>query len=256
MSPVEKKLRALYTLQLIDSKIDEIHTMRGELPLEVRDLEDDLEGYGTRIEKLQNDVQDLEKQVNEKRNKIKESEELIRKYEGQQREVRNNREYESLNKEIEYQGLEIQLAEKNIKELQSKIENKNELLQEAQEKYEERKKDLDEKKKELDEIMKETEKDEERYNKLSEESRKGIEDRLMKAYERIRNNSRNGLAVVTVERDACGGCFNKIPPQMQLDIQMHKKIIVCEHCGRILVDPELAQEVHEEMKPELGEKVE
>lgn len=255
MSPVEKKLRALYTLQLIDSKIDEIHTMRGELPLEVRDLEDDIGGYSTRIEKLQNDVQDLEKQIAEKRNKIKESEELIRKYEGQQREVRNNREYESLNKEIEYQGLEIQLAEKNIKELQSKIENKNELLQEAQEKYDERNKDLEEKKKELDEIMKETEKDEERYNKLSEESRKGIEDRLMKAYERIRNNSRNGLAVVTVERDACGGCFNKIPPQMQLDIQMHKKIIVCEHCGRILVDPELAQEVYEEMKPELGEKV-
>lgn len=234
--PVEEKLKALYELQQIDSEIDRIRTVRGELPLEVRDLEDEIAGLETRIKNLTDEVNALEDAVVEKKNAIKDSQGLIKKYEGQQGKVRNNREYDSLNKEIEFQNLEMQLSEKRIKEFKAAIAAKTELLEQSQKLYDERKSDLDHKKSELEEIVKETEKDEQALLKRSQEAEATIEERLVSAYKRIRKNAKNGLAVVTVERDACGGCFNKIPPQTQLDIRNHKKIIVCEHCGRILVD--------------------
>jgi len=239
---VEKKLKALYDLQQIHSSLDRIRTVRGELPLEVEDLEDEIEGLRTRKEKMEQEIKDLEFQVGEKKNAIKGSQELIKKYEGQQEKVRNNREFDSLNKEIEFQTLEMQLAEKRIKEFQFTITNKKEALEEAAEILEGREKDLELKKSELDAIVAETEKDEKALIKKAEKAEKEIEDRLVKAYERIRENAKNGLAVVTIDRDACGGCFNKIPPQRQLDIRTHKKIIVCEHCGRILVDAAIDEE--------------
>ncbi|MBS1638309.1 MAG: hypothetical protein JST26_20515 [Bacteroidetes bacterium] len=236
---VEGKLRALYELQLIDSKIDRIRTVRGELPLEVQDLEDIVAGLETRVNNLTAELEELEGQVAEKTQAIKDFKSNIKKYEAQQNKVRNNREYDAISKEIEFQNLEIQLAEKRLKEYKVAIAQKSEILERSQTEFTERKKDLKVKKNELEEIISETEKEEKDLLKLSEKASGGIEERLINAYKRIRSNTRNGLAVVPVERDACGGCYNKIPPQKQLDIRMNKKILVCEHCGRIMVDPNL-----------------
>ncbi len=233
---VEEKLHLLYELQRIDSEKDKIKTLRGELPLEVQDLEDEIAGLETRIDKLQGDVKTLQATISNKRNDIINSEGLIKKYKEQQNNVRNNREYDSLSKEIEYQTLEIELSEKRIKEYTEEISEKNKLIEESNVKLEERQGDLKNKKKELEDITSETRKEEEVVNKKSTEISKQIEPRLLTAYKRIRNNAINGLAVVTVQRDSCGGCFAKIPPQRQLDIRSRKKIIVCEYCGRILVD--------------------
>lgn len=236
---VEQKLIALYNLQQIDSQIDKIKIIRGELPLEVEDLEDEVAGLETRVTNLQEEKEKFEHFTAEKENAIKESKSLIKKYEEQQMNVRNNREYDSLTKEIEFQNLEIQLAEKKIKEAKYRIENINSEISETEEKINARRQDLEAKKDELDGIVAETKKEEEELESLSKENEKFIEDRLLSAYKRIRKNFRNGLAVVQIERDACGGCYNKIPPQHQLDIKLHKKIIVCEYCGRILVDDEI-----------------
>jgi predicted nucleic acid-binding Zn-ribbon protein len=233
---VEKKLIALFTLQQIDTQVDKIRIIRGELPLEVQDLEDEIAGLETRIDNYVQETHAFEKAVADKKLAIKESHALIKKYEEQQKNVRNNREYDSLSKEIEYQNLEIQLAEKRIRENQAAVEVKKDEIEQFQKELKDRKNDLDVKKNELDDIVAETEKEENELIKRSGQNRKVVEDRLITAYTRIRKNARNGLAVVQIERDACGGCFNKIPPQHQLDIRMHKKIIVCEYCGRILVD--------------------
>jgi uncharacterized protein len=233
---VEEKLKALFELQQIDSSIDKIRIVRGELPLEVQDLEDEILGLQTRLNNLNEELKSLEQQISDKKNIIKESEALIKKYEGQQGKVRNNREYDSITKEIEFQKLEIQLAEKRIKEFKTAITSKKEVIELSEKALDDRKADLQHKKSELDDIVAETQKDEEKLMKRSSDAEVIIEDRLLNAYKRIRKNAINGLAVVAVERDACGGCFNKIPPQRQLDIRTHKKIIVCEYCGRILVD--------------------
>ncbi len=245
---VEQKLIALYTLQHIDSQIDKIKIIRGELPLEVQDLEDEIAGLETRIKNFNTEIEKLEEEINERINTKKESEALITRYKDQQMNVRNNREYDALTKEIEFQELEIQLAEKKIKEANAKIESLKTDIEEASKALEERKGDLVAKKSELTEIVAETEKDEQELIRKSQENEKLIEERLLTAYKRIRKNARNGLAVVQVERDACGGCFNKIPPQHQMDIKMHKKIIVCEYCGRILVDADVTKTVNEMMK--------
>ncbi len=236
---VEEKLRALYELQQIDSKIDKIRTVRGELPLEVRDLEDLVAGLETRVNNFTEELKTLEDSITEKKNVIKDAQGLIKKYEAQQSKVRNNREYDAITKEIEFQNLEIQLAEKRIKEYKATIVAKKDVITQSEEDLKDRKKDLKLKKQELDEIIAETEKEEQDLLKKSKNSEAIIEDRLLNAYKRIRSNVINGLGVVTVERDACGGCFNKIPPQRHLDIKTHKKVIVCEHCGRILVDAEI-----------------
>ena len=249
---VEEKLQALYELQTVDSSIDNIQRLRGELPLEVQDLEDEIAGLETRLQNFEKETQELQDTITKKEHEIKESEQLIEKYQKQQNNVRNNREYEALSKEIEYQTLEIELRKKHIREHNEKIENRNKDLEESRKELDERKEDLNNKKQELDSIIAETQKDEEALNKRSEEIRSMVESRLLNAYKRIRENARNGLAVVTVERDACGGCFNKIPPQRQLDIRSRKKIIVCEYCGRILVDPDMAEEISEKTKNEHG----
>ena len=236
---IEGKLRALYELQIIDSKIDRIRIIRGELPLEVQDLEDSVAGLETRVTNLSDELKELQAQILEKTESIKDFKANIKKYEAQQGKVRNNREYDAITKEIEFQNLEIQLAEKRLKEYKFGVEQKSEIVEKSQVDFSERKKDLKLKKSELDEIITETEKEEKDLMKASEVASKAIEDRLVNAYQRVRSNTRNGLAVVPVERDSCGGCFNKIPPQKQLDIKMNKKILVCEHCGRIMVDPEI-----------------
>ena len=233
---VAEKLVELYRLQHVDSQIDRIRVQRGELPLEVQDLEDEVAGLETRLKKLQDELAEIEGQVSDKQNLIKDAKAQIKKYEGQQAKVRNNREYDSLTKEVEFQNLEIQLAEKRIKEAKAQIDGKKVIVEESKARHDERKKDLELKRKELDDIVAETEKEEKELAKKSEVASKHIEERLFSAYNRIRSNARNGLAVVAVERGSCGGCFNSIPPQRQLDISSHKKIIVCEHCGRILVD--------------------
>lgn len=245
---VEEKLRTLYDLQLIDSRIDEIRNVRGELPLEVEDLEDEVAGMNTRLEKLKADLEVIEDQIKEKKNNIEESKTLIKKYSTQQDNVRNNREYNSLSKEIEYQELEIQLSEKNIKEFRAQIEQKNQVIEETQNRYNERSEHLKHKQAELDEILKETEKEEQTLIKESEKYEAKIEPRLFKAYKRIRSNARNGLAIVAVERGASGGSFFTIPPQVQVEIAGRKKIITDEHSGRILVDPDLANEEREKME--------
>jgi predicted nucleic acid-binding Zn-ribbon protein len=236
---VEDKLQALHKLQSIDSEIDKIRTVRGELPLEVQDLEDDLKGLETRIEKIDADITDKESFISKRKLAIKEAEELVKKYNKQLESIKNNREYDSLSKEIEFQNLEIELANKKIKDNLSKIEFLNETKASSTEHFNERKDIFEEKKKELDTIVSETEKDEKSLLKQSEAAQKVVDERLLSAYKRIRTNSRNGLAVVSVDRDACGGCFSKIPPQRQLDIKAHKKVIVCEHCGRILIDSQM-----------------
>ena len=231
---VEERLRALYSLQLVDSEIDKIKTLRGELPLEVQDLEDEIAGLETRLGNLKEEVVGLEKSVSKKHNEITDAEALIKKYEEQQKNVRNNREFDSLSKEIEYQNLEIELFNKKIKEFNFQIDEKKVVIADSEVTLSERKTDLDNKKSELDEIISDTQKEEEGLYKKLETIEEIIEDRLLTAYKRIRSNARNGLAVVPVQRDACGGCFNQIPPQRQLDIKSRKKIIVCEYCGRIL----------------------
>lgn len=235
---VAEKLDALYQLQKIDSEIDRIRTIRGELPLEVQDLEDELLGLQTRITKIDDEIKDLESEVLDRKNAMKDSDTAIAKYKEQQNNVRNNREFESLAKEIEFQELEIKLHEKKSKEAKIKIDSKKEILDEAKQRFEFRDTDLKTKKAELDEIVAETQKDEDKLLKSSEDAKKKIDERLLTAYIRLRGNAKNGLSVVPIERDSCGGCFNKIPPQRQLDIQSKKKVLVCEHCGRILVPTE------------------
>ena len=245
---IEKKLESLYKLQYIDSKIDSIRITRGELPLEVQDLEDEVVGLETRLKKYKLETKEHNDNIKNQQAKIASSQELIKRYEDQKMNVRNNREYDSLNKEVEYQGLEIELAEKKINDSNASLERLKINIEHATNELNEKKEILNIKKTELDGIIIETEKDEQRYMAMSNEYRQYIEDRLLAAYERIRKAERNGLAVVTVERGACAGCFNKIPPQRQLEIKMRKKIIVCEFCGRILVDEAMAQEIKEEMK--------
>ena len=238
--PVEDKLKNLYQLQTMLSEIDKIKTLRGELPLEVQDLEDEIEGLTTRIEKIQNDITNLQSDVTRRRLDTQQNNANIERYTEQQNNVRNNREYENLTKEIEYLQLDNQLNEKKIKEATEIIKTKQEDIQRCSEQVSERRTDLDIKKSELDEILSETKAKEEKLRERSKNIEATIDPRLLSAFKRIRKNSRNGLGVVYVQRDACGGCFNKIPPQRQLDIRMRKKIIVCEYCGRIMIDPELA----------------
>ena len=233
---VEDKLKALYQLQCVDSNIDNIRVVRGELPLEIQDLEDDISGLNTRIEKYNEELTALDDNLAASRLKKKDAKALIKKYDKQIANIKNNREYESLSKEIEFQTLEIELCEKKEKEIKARKLMKDEVIAGTKDTLKERKKELKIKNGELDEITKETEKEEKSLIKKSDKAQKVIEERLLSAYSRIRTNVRNGLAVVSVDRDACGGCKNMIPPQRQLDIRMHKKVIVCEHCGRILID--------------------
>jgi hypothetical protein len=238
---IEEKLHALHELQTVVSEIDKIKTLRGELPLEVQDLEDEIAGLKTRLVNLEDELKNLETAINNKKLAIKDSEGLIEKYTGQQNNVRNNREFDSLSKEIEFQTLEIELSEKRIKEFMAEMAEKKELYNASTKLMTERTEDLERKKKELDEITEETKIEEEKLKAKSEKIESFIEPRLLTAFKRIRKNARNGLAVVTIQRDACGGCFNKIPPQRQLDIASRKKIIVCEYCGRILVDSDIKE---------------
>lgn len=238
-STIEQKLRSLYQLQQIDSKIDQLRTLRGELPMEVKDLEDEIEGLETRLEKFNEDLVGLKKLIAEKQAFIKDAQALKTKYEQQLMGVKNSREYDALSKEVEIQGLEIQIAEKKIREINAQIDGRSQELQRFSDELAGRKKDLDNKKAELNDIVAETEKEEQDLISASDKARTGIEERLLVAYTRIRKNSLNGLAVVTVQRDACGGCFNQIPPQRQMDIRTRKRIAICEHCGRILVDADI-----------------
>jgi len=233
---VEDRLKALFQLQTIDSEVDKIRIVRGELPLEIQDLEDLLAGLKTRLDKLSDELEIISNDLSAKKNAILDASVLIEKYEKQLKNIKNNREFSSLTKELEYKGLEIQLNEKHIVELQAKVLHKEEVINESKQQISEREEELLVKNKELAAIVKETEKEEKALLKKSNKAQVVIEERILSAYSRIRSKVRNGLAVVSVDRDACGGCFNQIPPQRQLDIQMHKKVIVCEHCGRILVD--------------------
>lgn len=242
---VAEKLKQLYELQLIDSEIDEIAVLKGELPIEVSDLEDEIAGLETRIKKLESVIQDMNTEAGRHEANIKEAEALILRYQTQMDNVKNNREYDALTKELELQKLEIQLSEKKIRQVNLEIQNKEGTLEATKERLEGKLKDLETKKVELAKIIEKTEKEEEKLLKKSEKAKKKIEDRLMKAYNKVRKSYRNGLAVVTVSRDSCGGCFNKIPPQLQLEIGQRKKIIACEHCGRILVDDYILQEGEE-----------
>ena len=237
---VEDKLKTLFRLQEVLSGIDEKRALRGELPLEVEDLEDEVAGLATRIEKITRDIDELNQAVVQKGEEIKLAKESVERYKDQLNSVRNNREYDVLTKEIEYQELEIQLCVKKIKEAQGKINERVQDRNRAQHNKDDRMKDLESKRSELDEIMEETRAEEEQLREKAEDLEMRIEPRLLQSFKRIRKNVRNGLGIVYVQRDACGGCFNKIPPQRQLDIKMHKKVIVCEYCGRILIDPELA----------------
>ena len=236
--PVGAKLEALLTLQHLDSQLDEIRRVRGDLPEEVSDLEDEIAGYEVRVKKFDEEIQGLNDTIKSRKQASKDAESLIKKYDEQQQNVRNNREFEAIAKEIELQRLEIQIADKKIKEAQYQIDVKNAEISGTKSKLDERRKDLDNKKGELDTIVAENEEEERGLMAQRDEATKPVEDRLLTAYTRIRGNVRNGLAVVLVRRDACGGCFNTVPPQRQADIISHKKIIVCEHCGRILADVE------------------
>ena len=238
---MEEKLRLLYEYQQADSQLDSIYLMRGELPLEVQDLEDDIFGLTTRVGNIQSEAKAIEKDITQRKVDVENARALVEKYTAQQNNVKNNREYDSLSKEIEYQGLEADLAEKRIKEFSLVLKERKEQLEAAQLALADRQIDLENKKKELDVIVRETAKEEEEIKKRAEQIQTQIDERMLNAYKKVRNNARNGLAVVTVKRDACGGCFNKIPPQKQLDIRMSKKIIVCEYCGRILVNGEFEE---------------
>ena len=237
---VESKLQTLYQLQTTLSAIDEKRALRGELPLDVQDLEDEIAGLKTRVEHIEGDINDFQQAVAQKQGEIKEAEESVERYKKQLDEVRNNREYDTLTKEIEFQSLEIELCNKKIKEANAKVEDKKRELVRTNDLINDRQQALDEKKNELDEIMQETREEKQALKAKAEELETKIEPRLLSSFKRIRKNARNGLGIVYVQRDACGGCFNKIPPQRQLDIKMHKKVIVCEYCGRIMIDPELA----------------
>ena len=237
---VEDKLKTLFQLQTALSSIDEKRALRGELPLEVQDLEDEIEGLNTRVEKSQNEIDEFQKAIIQKKGEIATAEASVARYKSQLDDVKNNREYDTLSKEIEFQSLEIELCNKKIREANTRIEEKTEELKNSQATIQERQEDLDIKKGELDEIIAETRAEEEKLKEKVKDLESKIEPRLLTSFKRIRKNARNGLGIVYVQRDACGGCFNKIPPQRQLDIKMHKKIIVCEYCGRIMIDPELA----------------
>ena len=251
---VEQKLKALYQLQTMLSKIDEIKTLRGELPLEVQDLEDEIAGLSTRVERLKSEIAELKTSIAGKKVEIETAKASVAKYKDQQENVRNNREYDFLSKEIEFQTLEIELCEKRIREFTDQQTEKEKEVEKCTEKMEERNKDLEAKKNELDEIVSETKQEEERLRDKAKDLETKIEPRLRQSFKRIRKNSRNGLGSVYVQRDACGGCFNKIPPQRQLDIRSRKKIIVCEYCGRIMIDPELAGVTTTETKEVVKEK--
>ena len=238
--PVEERLKTLFQLQTTLSGIDEKRALRGELPLEVQDLEDEIEGLTTRIDKINADIAEFEQAVVLKKGEIENAKASVERYKEQLNDVKNNREYDTLSKEIEFQSLEIELCNKKIKEATIRIEEKKAELAQNEEIIEDRRQALDLKKSELDEIMQETRAEEEKLKAKVKELEAKIEPRLLTSFKRIRKNARNGLGIVYVQRDACGGCFNKIPPQRQLDIKMHKKVIVCEYCGRILIDPELA----------------
>jgi len=240
--PIKEKLKALYELQTVVSDIDKIKTLRGELPLEVQDLEDNVTGLETRIQNFEDEIKKFETSISGKKAQIKESQALVKRYTEQQNEVRNNREYDSISKEIEFQNLDIQLSEKRIREFSAELVTKKGSLETAQKQLVELKEDLDRKKKDLDAIVADTKKGEEKLVAKAEKIEKKIEPRLLTAFKKIRKNAHNGLAIVTVQRDACGGCFNQIPPQRQLDIINSKKITVCEYCGRILVDPYIMDE--------------
>lgn len=237
---IEEKLRQLYALQRIDSKIDEIEVLKGELPMEVSDLEDEITGLETRLKNLNDTVKDIEKEGQKYTTRITEGEALIKKYTKQLDDVKNNREFDALNKELEMQKLEIQLAEKKAKENADKVAAKTTVTKEVKDKLKAKKANLDLKKEELKSIIAKTEKEEKALRKAAAAAETLVDERLLKAYHRIRNNYRNGLALVAIERDSCGGCFNQIPPQIQLEVTQRKKIIACEHCGRILVDNEIA----------------
>lgn len=233
---IEEKLRQLYYLQRIDSQIDEIQIMKGELPMEVSDLEDEIAGLQTRIDRLQSVVTEMENDLSKNHAQIKEAEMLIQRYQAQLDNVKNNREFEALTKELEMQRLDIQLKEKKIRAGEIELDNKRDTLKGTEDRIEKKKKELDAKKVELNQIIEKTDQEEKTLRGLSMAAREHVEERLIRAYDKVRTSYRNGLAVVTVERNSCGGCFNKIPPQLQLEIAQHRKIIACEHCGRILVD--------------------
>ena len=237
---VEEKLKTLFQLQTALSSIDEKRALRGELPLEVQDLEDEIEGLNTRVEKIQAEISEFQKAIVQKKGEIATAEDSVNRYKSQLDEVKNNREYDTLSKEIEFQTLEIELCNKKIREAENRIQEKSAELNVSNETIKERQEDLDIKKGELDEIVAETRAEEDKLKEKVKDLESKIEARLLTSFKRIRKNARNGLGIVYVQRDACGGCFNKIPPQRQLDIKMHKKIIVCEYCGRIMIDPELA----------------
>jgi len=237
---VEEKLKTLFQLQTALSSIDEERALRGELPLEVQDLEDEIAGLTTRMEKIESEIGEFQSAVTQKQGEMKEAEASVERYKKQLDDVKNNREYDMLTKEIEFQSLEIELCQKKMHEAQAQMDEKNAELEKSKSVIAERKEDLEVKKSELDEIMAETRAEEERLKIKAKDLEQRIEPRLLTSFKRIRKNVRNGLGIVYVQRDACGGCFNKIPPQRQLDIKMHKKIIVCEYCGRIMIDPELA----------------
>ena len=249
---VEERLKTLYQLQTALSAIDEKRALRGELPLEVQDLEDEIEGLTTRVDKIAADIADYQKAITQKKCEIADAEASVERYKAQLNEVKNNREYDTLSKEIEFQTLEIELCNKKIREANNKIADKEQEKANSEALIAERQGDLDVKKNELEEIMEETRVEEEKLKEQVKNLEAKIEGRLLTSFKRIRKNARNGLGIVYVQRDACGGCFNKIPPQRQLDIKMHKKIIVCEYCGRIMIDPELAGVKVE--KPATGEE--
>lgn len=237
---VEQKLQALYELQTTLTAIDEKRALRGELPLEVQDLEDEIAGLDTRIEKIDTEIKEFQSAITMKKGEVQEAQANLERYNNQLNEVRNNREYDSLSKQIDYERLEVELCNKKIKEATDQVAYRTNDLEIAKTEREERQKDLDEKKSELEDILAETREEETMLKERAKDLEVKIEPRLLSSFKRIRNSARNGLGIVYVQRDACGGCFNKIPPQRQLDIKMHKKIIVCEYCGRILIDPELA----------------
>lgn len=237
---VEQKLQALYELQTTLTAIDEKRALRGELPLEVQDLEDEIAGLDTRIEKIDTEIKEFQSAITMKKGEVQEAQANLERYNNQLNEVRNNREYDSLSKQIDYERLEVELCNKKIKEATDQVAYRTNDLEIAKTEREERKKDLDEKKSELEDILAETREEETMLKERAKDLEVKIEPRLLSSFKRIRKSARNGLGIVYVQRDACGGCFNKIPPQRQLDIKMHKKIIVCEYCGRILIDPELA----------------
>ncbi|HLW19881.1 MAG TPA: C4-type zinc ribbon domain-containing protein [Cyclobacteriaceae bacterium] len=246
-STIAQKLEAIHNLQKIDSRLDAIFKIRGALPEEVQDLEDEIIGYETRLAKFKTDINSLEDEIKKHKESIKESEKLIKKYQEQQMNVRNNREYDAITKELELQDLEIQVSKKKIGEAQFTIESKNKDVEELKDILKDRKKDLDQKNNELETIVSESEAEENKLKADKDKAAKKIEERIIKSYKKIRENAKNGLAVVMVKRGACGGCFNIVPPQRQADIREKKKLIVCEHCGRILAGVE--DEIEDETQP-------